>query len=312
MCQLSAQPSSCQDKFYCSGSPCLPHWKFDDGLTTAQGTGSATDGDEDAMLGMILFVKALESNKPAFWSEVDTWAQDTCQAFFAFDTIRSNAGTARAPRLGSCWGGWDCNNPSYWSPAAYRACSNFLQQRGGPRLDWNTLLDTTYQLAAASQCPSTGLVPNWYVPNAHNPSQTGTTACSGSGTPAGQFGAEAARLVWRMAADYVIYGTAQSRAFSLKVILSFRTLSLLLFLVVVSDLLTICVSKAVASVMTADKGNGAWGPLQTVLPSILFQTFVLTSTKTPKGLSGDQHLRRLVEQCVHLRASLLCVGRPVW
>ncbi len=280
MCKLSAGGGHCQSNFYCSGSPCLPHWKFDDAITSAQGTGSAVDGDEDAMLGMILFVKALQASPPPFWNEVADWAQQTCHAFFDYGTVSNGAGTARAPKLGSCWGGWDCSNPSYWSPAAYRACSDYLQQRSGPALDWTTLLRTTYQLAAAAQCPATGLVPNWYVPNANDPSVPGTTGCSGSGTPAAQFGAEASRLVWRMAADYVLYGTAEGRAFSVR---------------------------AQAQATQADLGNGAWGALQTVLRFSLAHS-LSHSRGAAAGLSGAANLQRLVQQRLYLRAAVQLSG----
>lgn len=60
MAILSAASGSCQANFYCKvGSnsfPCLPHWKFSDQITSAWGTGAALDGDEDAILGLILIV----------------------------------------------------------------------------------------------------------------------------------------------------------------------------------------------------------------------------------------------------------------
>lgn len=213
MCQLSAGNGHCQSKFYCAGAPCLPHWKFNDQITSAQGTGSAIDGDEDAMLGMILLARSTDgANRPAFWQEVADHAHQTCKAFFEFGTALGPNG--RAPKLGSCWGGWDCSNPSYYAPAAYRACRDYMASRGDSTLNWDLLLKTTYQLASASQCPTNGLVPNWYVPNKASPGTTGTTSCSGSGTPSAEFGAEASRLIWRMAADYVLYGTPESSAFS--------------------------------------------------------------------------------------------------
>lgn len=54
MCFMSTS-DGCQNPRYCQNGgnsvPCLPHWKFDDRLSGAQGTGSAPDGDEDAILG---------------------------------------------------------------------------------------------------------------------------------------------------------------------------------------------------------------------------------------------------------------------
>lgn len=65
---LSGSNGHCQDNgFYCkvgaSNYPCLPHWKFNDAITSAEGTGPAPDGDEDAILGMILLVYGTELTK---------------------------------------------------------------------------------------------------------------------------------------------------------------------------------------------------------------------------------------------------------
>ena len=53
MCELTVA-NSCQDNHFCGDADqykCLPSWKFDDDITAEQGTGSAPDGDEDAILG---------------------------------------------------------------------------------------------------------------------------------------------------------------------------------------------------------------------------------------------------------------------
>jgi len=70
---------------------------------------------------------------------------------------------------------------------------------------WNTVIQTTYAILHGDQCPSTGLTTNWYVPG-NPPTAVGTTGCSGSGTAADQYGAEAARGVFRIALDYLWYG----------------------------------------------------------------------------------------------------------
>jgi len=68
MCELTAA-DSCQEHALCGGEgearhECLPSWKFDDRLTAEIGTGSATDGDADAILGMLLLVLATEYDSP--------------------------------------------------------------------------------------------------------------------------------------------------------------------------------------------------------------------------------------------------------
>ena len=64
---------------------------------------------------------------------------------------------------------------------------------------WDALIATSYQIVGDAQCDATGLVPNWYVPHASGVG-VGATSCSGSGTPAAEYGSEAARTGWRFAA----------------------------------------------------------------------------------------------------------------
>ena len=114
MCELTTA-NSCQSSDLCSqGHECLPSWKFDADLVAEIGTGSAPDGDEDAILGMILLVLGTraDSPPPAWWDEVGRWAYDSCRAFLTHNTVAhstllaSNGLPLRALKLGSCWGGW--------------------------------------------------------------------------------------------------------------------------------------------------------------------------------------------------------------
>merc|ERR1719359_252513 len=136
MCELTVE-LSCQDTRFCgqdNAHECLPSWQFDDQLTAEVGTGSAPDGDEDAILGMILLVLATErdSPKPAWWESVAQWSFQSCFAFLEHSTVThptllaSNGQPLRALKLGSCWGGWDCNNPSYHAPGHYLAMRDYM------------------------------------------------------------------------------------------------------------------------------------------------------------------------------------------
>lgn len=213
MCQLTNQGSCQQGGFNCGGIyPCLPNWKFDSGLTAALGTGSAPDGDEDAILGMILFAQATRSRGFPWWTELAAWAYNSSKAFADFDTSLSPNGKNRIVRLGSCFGGWDCSNPSYFAPGHYRVFRDYMLayntvegQKYVPL--WNNLVNTTYLVLQANQCPSSGLVTNWYVPNPSSPSTGGSvvSTCDFSGTPPAQYGSEACRTPWRVTLDYLWY-----------------------------------------------------------------------------------------------------------
>jgi len=223
MC-LKSTSDGCQNPRYCtSGSstvPCLPHWKFTDDLSSPWGTGSAPDGDEDAILGMIILARLTQNAKPAWWTDLAKWTYQSCKQFYQSETVAGASGT-RIVKLGACWGGWDCQNPSYHAPFAYKAMRDFMKQFGSQLgftdgLDyvtkWNQVIDTSYAILASAQCGTTGLIPNWYVPNS-NPTIVGTTGCSGSGTPSEEFGAEASRAVWRVAIDYIWTKDPRAKSF---------------------------------------------------------------------------------------------------
>lgn len=94
-------------------SECFPSWKFDDDLQSEVGQGSATDGDEDALLGLVLVTLATENLgvRPGWWQAAAKWAYDSCRAFIVLQTTEhpfnrgSNGVPSRVLKLGSCWGG---------------------------------------------------------------------------------------------------------------------------------------------------------------------------------------------------------------
>merc|ERR1712048_642054 len=229
----NSKPAPCQNPTYCDGgnSPCLPGWKFEGDLNTIVGTGAAPDADEDAIVGMIIAVKAVENDdvRPIWYDDVVDWADRSCTQFLQDNTALSNTGSHRIVKLGSCWGGWDAsgNNPSYHAPGHYRMMRDFqdsIKSRtyGLPgfvkRDTWNMVIDTSYKFLETTQCEDTGLVPNWALVTEVNGDdlQKLQGSFSGSGTPQYEFGAEAGRTMWRVAFDAVAYpeeSLDQSRKF---------------------------------------------------------------------------------------------------
>ena len=189
--------------------------------------GAAPDGDEDAIVGMIMAVKAVENDaqKPTWYDEVRVWADASSTSFLYYNTKPSKTGNAnRIVKLGSCWGGWETEgqNPSYHSPGSYRLMKDY--QKDFPNTDrnymmpnfqdgistevrWNRVIDTSYKFLEEAQCDDMGLVPNWAMAT-----ETGSGninlypgSFSGSGTPQYEFGAEASRTVWRVLLDVAMY-----------------------------------------------------------------------------------------------------------
>ena len=224
MCENSLEASECQSIKYCYGKPCLPGWKHESDLSALIGSGAAPDGDEDAIVGMIIALKAVEnySTRPEWYNEVQDWADRSCTQFLKDNTVLSTSKNHRLLKLGSCWGGWglDGNNPSYHAPGHYRMMRDFQNSMSAlrsyelPDFDgkslseaWNMLIDTSYKFLATARCPDTGLIPNWALVDEKD-SKTLVKApgsFSGSGTPQGEFGAEASRTIWRIAFDALVY-----------------------------------------------------------------------------------------------------------
>ena len=59
----------------------------------------------------------------SLWERTASWTLESVRAFLRFNTV--DAKGHRVPKLGSCWGGFDCANPSYYAPAHYRAFRDF-------------------------------------------------------------------------------------------------------------------------------------------------------------------------------------------
>jgi len=148
---------------------CLPSWRWEPNLAhprhgdaasdpyQTSGHGSASDGDQDGILGIILLtLGATEEEMPCSpydaefpcYRSLVFWAYQSCRAFLQFNTAahggcvgdRCLAGRAaphyteplRLLKVGSCgWAvnsGWDCISPSYLAPGHYRVFQNFMIQ----------------------------------------------------------------------------------------------------------------------------------------------------------------------------------------
>jgi len=235
MCKNSKDDTrSCQSTQYCNGGkwPCLPGWKQRGDLSEEVGTGSAADGDEDAIAGMIIATLVVkdDSVKPDWYDKVRDWADRSSTAFLHYNTALSATKSHRILKLGSCWGGWSSegNNPSYHGPGHFRLMRDFQMSYGARSYDlpdfgddkpleekWNMLIATSYAFLETTQCPQTGLVPNWArVKEANSLTlEKEDGSFSGSGTPQYEFGAEASRTVWRIAFDSAVYpGIPENKA----------------------------------------------------------------------------------------------------
>lgn len=186
---------------------CLPSWKWSRDLLEQLETGSASDADADALLGMILLVSAATTVGPDATAEARAAAHpqwlnqlilltyQTSVAFLRYETQAHPRATAAdgyplyLPKLGSCFGGWTCTSPSYLAPGHYRAVRDFVAHYEGlvatdPALEHapnavdmgrqlDSLIEGSLNVLNESIC-SSGVVSNWWVPSAAAELRVGT------------------------------------------------------------------------------------------------------------------------------------------
>jgi len=213
----------------------MPAWRFPLSNCAGLCTGSAPDGDEDALMG-IIYLAELTNDET-----IREYAVKSIVAFIMDDlgygdpkgNSRQVPVTGDIPselqnmylwRGGSCWGGYDttsgdlnrdlCINPSYFSPGQWRIFRDYLLKYNKyvpSQFDATTLAQVVnssivwgYNLIEHISCNS-GLITNWWsLPNSGWP-WTGRLFCANSGTAAGAYGADACRIPWRIALDGIWY-----------------------------------------------------------------------------------------------------------
>jgi hypothetical protein len=208
-------------------------------MLTAGSMGSAPDGDEDAVTGLIYLAELLDSD------EARRYAVRSITAFILEDLGAANvSGNSRTVpsvgdipahlqrvwlwRGGSCWGGYDqsstdepanrnlCINPAYFSPGQWRLFRDYLTKHsqhvptGHSASELAAVLDSSivwgYNLLQRIACPN-GLVSNWWTlpASASQWPWQGGLQCHNSGTSAGAYYSDASRIPWRVALDYLWY-----------------------------------------------------------------------------------------------------------
>jgi len=136
------------------------NWRWANGAVTTDGSGMATDADEDICL-MLLFADSLV--KKQVWkahtgpNSVDYKGR----AKVMLSTLWSQAVTAKynvSP--GATWGGDNFVNPGYFAPANYR-----IFAVADPSHNWMGVVDQVYKVIQANPGYALGLLPDWMTPS---------------------------------------------------------------------------------------------------------------------------------------------------
>ena len=167
-------------------------WRVTGCNASATDVNPASDADLDVAMALILASCKWGGNYGADATRMINAIQE-------YETQRYN--NVYVLRPGTTWGGATCMNPSYFSPAYYRAFALQVPEQGE---FWNQFATDTYVVLGQVTQPQTGLVPDWT-------DWGGADGCS-SDQRAGGYGYDAARTPWRIALDYVWWGIPESAA----------------------------------------------------------------------------------------------------
>jgi len=161
----------------------LMNWHINSSGTTA-GANSATDADEDMAFALVMADKQ--------WGGYTTTATDmlTKVAMYDFGTD------------GTIKGGdtYVAVNPSYIAPAFYRVFAAYVTD-ATQRARWTTILDKSYEILAAVQNATSGLVPDWSAGPATNTN----------------YGYDATRTPFRLALDVCWSNDPRAKTFAQKI-----------------------------------------------------------------------------------------------
>ncbi len=170
----------------------LMHWKIDGCGGNVSGTGAATDADLDAAMALLI------ANCKWPGQGYDTSATAIISA------IRNKVMKADGAHTFLCagdeWGGDCCGNASYQAPGYYRAFGNFT----GDATFWNKAADDSYYYLEKNDNDTTRLVSDWMDPD--------SLKCDAKGW-GDWHGWDASRVPWRVATDYVWWGTQKAQEY---------------------------------------------------------------------------------------------------
>jgi endo-1,4-beta-D-glucanase Y len=181
------------------GSGGLMTWKTNDCAASGD-SGSASDADVDAALGLIIAEKQ--------WGGFAAGANAVLAGIRGSELLTCNGRRLLDPGSDGGFGNCTCMNPSYFAPAYYGAYATVDTANAAL---WNQTVGDSYATFGAIQNPGSGLVPAWSSDNSAN-----TNNCNfqvaGGGNP-NEYQSDAARVPWRVATDLVWTNSTAARAF---------------------------------------------------------------------------------------------------
>ncbi len=182
----------------------LMDWKIEGCTQTRLGSFAATDAELDVAAALVVASKQW----PATLSYVAD-AKVLIGKIKQFETTTSNGLNLLKP--GDGFGGASCLNASYFSPAYYRL---FAQFDNTSAAFWNKMADDSYTLINLNAHSTTGLVSDWQKADGTPGGASCGVNYAYNGT---RYSYDAARTPWRIAVDYLWWGTPAAKTYIDKV-----------------------------------------------------------------------------------------------
>lgn len=178
------------------------NWKIN-GCSGTIGQNGATDAELDAAFALIV--------ADYQWGSTGTinYKNDAKTLISSIKTYEVEANTF-VLKPGDAFGGSAITNPSYFAPAYYRAFGVFTNDT----TFWNSVASKAYAVINNNLTQNNaagGLVSDWCDASGNYSSQAGGYANQGK-----FYTYDAARTPWRIAIDYLWYGTAEAKTYSKK------------------------------------------------------------------------------------------------
>ncbi|HAS39578.1 MAG TPA: hypothetical protein DCS93_03825 [Microscillaceae bacterium] len=178
------------------------NWRIE-GCSNASGFNGATDGDLDATMALIVAHYQWGSQGAIDYQKA---AKDHVARIKQHEV---ESGTF-VLKPGDAFGGSSLTNPSYFSPAYYRVFGQFTNDQSF----WNQVADKSYEVINKNLSVNSaagGLVSDWCSANGSHSSQAGGYFSGGR-----RYHYDAARTPWRIATDYIWFGTAEAATYCKK------------------------------------------------------------------------------------------------
>lgn len=181
----------------------MMNWQYFGCETGDNKKDGAADGDLDAAMGMLIATKQWPKEKR--YETLTSAFLDSVQKHYFVE-----CGGILVLKPGDGFGGCGCTNPSYFSPAYYRAFARFKSDQGNKQaaLFWEKAADDSYIPLLKNADKNTGLVYAWT-----NADGTTPTECNYQVSGAGAYNTyqyDACRVPWRIAMDYLWWGNKKA------------------------------------------------------------------------------------------------------